>query len=380
MARKVDMERVKKTLSIISSLVVGGKLSSPVKALVARGAGCPASVSKYMAILEKQGYILIGHGCICLLSSDAAVLDASSGGIASPQGVAEVPAVAPPSIAGALAPVAVPTTREPGAVVLIDLENAMRGFGDMHRRKLSFQKLFEVLANEFNPVYRWEVFAPPYIAADPKIVQLLREAGFTHVCLCFKGHKDKDQVDSVMMESGRYHARESTAGTIVIVSEDADFAPLASYAKSLGKAAKTYAVSDHPELALEAPVQNAESALYDERALATVLQLYLASPSSPVLATEEPRLNFLKRVAAAVYAVEARDGNNWHAITHRNFGTLARRVQELLPAMAERHIKTALGVLKDAEVLCCKVTPAGHKYYELTSTPALRKAVGVAVK
>lgn len=126
-------------------------------------------------------------------------------------------------------------------VVLVDYENALYSARDAGY-KLSFEKLM-TRACAVGHVIWAEVFIPPHVAQDQRVVRELWSAGFRVVC-CPMGSKDKDAVDK-KLETHVWTLVYATRVTdVLLVSEDSDFNDCYVLGKKLGVAVTRFAVSD----------------------------------------------------------------------------------------------------------------------------------------
>jgi hypothetical protein len=130
------------------------------------------------------------------------------------------------------------TSNQRRFVILIDYRNLEKGLRDQGHRSHNFDWLFGPILKKGIITFGY-VFVPQMPNTRASIVQLANTHSFT-IVQCpreFAGHisKEKDTVDAVMSELGRKMVDHSDCTDIAICSGDADFVPLANYARWKGK-------------------------------------------------------------------------------------------------------------------------------------------------
>ncbi|MBI3114684.1 MAG: NYN domain-containing protein [Candidatus Harrisonbacteria bacterium] len=257
--------------------------------------------------------------------------------------------------------------------VFVDYENAILAAKQAGYR-LSFAELLKEMSARGDVVFAF-MFIPPHTGMRQEEVRKLWGAGFM-VVYCPMGSKDKDAVDHKLEMHARDIVRETNVDTIVIVSEDSDFLPVANYAMRFGKSVERFFPSEHPELA---GCDNPRELFKRPQAQRWESSVDVALGKS-VAGThdEQCRADFLRAIVAAiqqiervgngeVFALDALLGRVWARIRNAwdSYGYGIGMAREAVNALIERKV-----------VVKCHTK--GTNYYVLTSDKELLAALVAA--
>lgn len=239
----------------------------------------------------------------------------------------------------------VPASKRDFVVALVDYDNAFLRARD-ERFLLSFSKLKELL-QEYGEILFADVFISP-VNTNPEAIAKLWSAGF-QVIACPMRYKDKDGVDTKMIEQAWKYIERTSMTKLIIVSCDRDFDGLHHMATDKGKEVVFIDVAvERDKLEGEDLVQELMSSPLLENYIKAID--FLVNRRTDLLPEERHKVNVIKAIIRAIHTDISKNGcKSFRSLAEVVFQKL--RKQKLEGDFRGQTIRTAMDALVKRKVL-----------------------------